>query len=68
MKSCNLNVLLLENSLLIKIVNLIRLFEFNYLVKTNTRSEVTYSMEHFDLVQTLIGTLGNVENITRLLE
>ncbi len=58
MKPCNLNVLVLGNSLLIKIVNLIRLFEFNYLVKTNTRSKVTYSMERFDLVQNTNRDIG----------
>ncbi len=53
MKPCNLNVLVLGNSLLIKIVNLIRLFEFNLLVKTKIRCKVIHSMERFDLVQNI---------------
>ncbi len=58
MKPCNLNVLVLGNSLLIKIVNLIRPFEFNYLVKTKTRSKVIHFMERFDLVKKIIKDIG----------
>jgi hypothetical protein len=58
MKPCNLNVLVLENSLLIKIVKLIRAFEFNYLVKTMTGSKMTHSMEDFDVVQNINRDIG----------
>jgi hypothetical protein len=58
MTPCNVNVLVLENSLLIKIVNLIRPFEFSYLVKTRTGSKMTQSMEHFDLVQNINRDIG----------